>query len=209
MTNQISQIMTTQSNIPNFEAIVEEMKAHGMKLPESKVFISVPNAKEVLRNAMRYFIGMEGRDAQWLPEYNEVASWLSRNNGRGLFLYGNCGRGKSILCRFAIPAILLKYCRKVVTVFDIQDMNRDIDEVLSNHIISLDDIGTEELSIKFGERRMAFAEIMDAAEKRGKLVIISTNLDSHGIKERYGDRILDRIMATTTRVLFTGKSLRQ
>ena len=180
-----------------------------MKLPNEKVFISVPNARTVLQNAMRYFIGFEKRESVWLPEYEQVAKWLSGNNGRGLFLYGNCGRGKSVLCRFALPAILLKYCRKVVTVFDIQDMNRDIDTVLSKHLISLDDIGTEEISIKYGERRMAFAEIMDAAEKQGKLLIISTNLNDKDIRERYGDRILDRIVATTTRVLFTGKSLRQ
>lgn len=202
--------MTTQaSNTPRFDDIVKEMRDHGMKLPNEKVFISVPNARTVLQNAMRYFIGFEKRESVWLPEYEQVAKWLSGNNGRGLFLYGNCGRGKSVLCRFALPAILLKYCRKVVTVFDIQDMNRDIDTVLSKHLISLDDIGTEEISIKYGERRMAFAEIMDAAEKQGKLLIVSTNLNDKDIRERYGDRILDRIVATTTRVLFTGKSLRQ
>ena len=184
------------------------MKAHGMKLPNDKVYISVPNARTVLRNAMSYFLSLERRQAAWLPEYEKVAAWLSSNNGRGPFLFGNCGRGKSILCRFALPAILLKYCRKVVTVLDIQDMNRDIDLALSKRIVSLDDIGTEELSVKYGERRMAFAEIMDAAEKRGNLVIVSTNLGSKEIAERYGDRVLDRILSTTARVLFTGKSFR-
>lgn len=203
--------MTTQaSNILNFDGILEEMKTHNMKLPNERVYISVPNARQVLSGAIKYFIRqIDGRDAKWLPEYEKVAEWLRRNDGRGLFLYGNCGRGKSVLCRFALPAILLKYCRKKVNVFDIQDMNRDIDEVLSKHLISLDDIGTEEISIKYGERRMAFAEIMDAAEKQGKLLIISTNLNDKDIRERYGDRILDRIKATTTRVLFTGESLRR
>lgn len=201
--------MTTPNNTANFDGILEEMKAHGMKLPLSKISFSVPNAKNVLRAAMEYFVGLEGREAEWLPEYAKVSGWLSDNQGRGLFMYGNCGRGKSILCRYAIPAILLRYCGKVVSVFDIQDMNRDIDTVLSKRIIALDDIGTEEMSIKWGERRMAFAEIMDAAEKRGNIVIISTNLGNKDLAERYGDRVLDRIIATTTRVLFSGKSLRK
>lgn len=202
--------MITQSNTLNFDTILDEMKRHDMKLPNERVYISVPNARKVLAGAVKYFIHkIDGREAKWLPEYEKVASWLSKNEGRGLFLYGNCGRGKSILCRFALPAILLKYCRKVVTVFDIQDMNRDIDLALSKHILSLDDIGTEELSVKYGERRLAFAEIMDAAEKQGKLVIVSTNLGETELRERYGDRVLDRIRAVTTRVLFTGKSLRQ
>lgn len=200
--------MTTSKNTASFEGILQEMKSHGMKTPSGKIHISIPDAASVLSAAMEYFIGLEGRQAQWLKEYGKVAEWLSDNQGKGLFMYGNCGRGKSVLCRYALPAIILKYCGRVVSVFDIQDMNRDIDLVLSKRIVSLDDIGTEELSVKYGERRMAFAEIMDAAEKRGNLVIVSTNLGSKEIAERYGDRVLDRILSTTTRVLFTGKSLR-
>lgn len=201
--------MTTARDTQNFSSVIEEMKSHGMKLPSGKVCIAVPNAKEVLSNAMRCFISLEGKQAVWLPEYDKVAEWLADNKGRGLFLFGNCGRGKSILCRYALPAILLKYCRKVVSVFDIQDMNRNIDFVLSKHIISLDDIGTEELSVKYGERRMAFPEVMDVAEKQSKLVIVSTNLGANELKERYGDRVLDRIRSVTKRVLFDGKSLRK
>ena len=44
--------MTTTNNTRTFDSIVEEMKAHGMKLPNDKVYISVPNARTVLRNAM-------------------------------------------------------------------------------------------------------------------------------------------------------------
>jgi len=193
----------------NFDDIISEMKQHGMKLPSNKVVLRVPNAKEVLFNAMTYFVGQTGQELVWIPEYDQVVSWLEGNGGRGLFLYGTCGRGKSILCRYVLPAILLKYCGKIVSVFDIQELNRNIDHVLTKHILSLDDIGTEEVSIKYGERRLAFAEVMDAAEKSGKLVIVSTNLDAGEIKERYGDRVLDRIRATTTRVLFKGDSFRK
>lgn len=200
--------MTTSKNTANFEGILQEMKSHGMKTPSGKIRIAVPDSQSVLSAAMKYFIGLEGKQSQWLKEYGKVAEWLADNQGKGLFMYGNCGRGKSVLCRYALPAIILKYCGRVVSVFDIQDMNRDIDLVLSKRIVSLDDIGTEELSVKYGERRMAFAEIMDAAEKRGNLVIVSTNLGSKEIAERYGDRVLDRILSTTARVLFTGKSLR-
>lgn len=178
------------------------MKQHGMKLPSDKTYISIPGAKEILKNAMDYFIGCEKKKAVWVPEYNEVAEWLENNEGRGLFLYGNCGRGKSILCRYAIPAIMLKYARKVVSVFDVTDMNNNIDEVLRKHILSLDDIGTETVKNNYGEKRIAFAEIMDSAEKFGKLVIISTNLSGKEISERYGERVYDRLISTTKRVMF-------
>lgn len=193
----------------DFETVYKEMKRHGMKLPKEKVMVRVPQAKAVLGSAMTYFLKHEGANMLWLPEYADVADWLTDNRGRGLFLYGNCGRGKSLLCRYVLPAILLKYGQRVVTAFDAQEMNRDIDFVLSKHLISLDDVGTEEQSVKYGERRLAFAEIMDAAEKYNKLVIVSTNLSVDDVKKRYGDRILDRILSTTTRVLFEGGSLRQ
>ena len=193
----------------NISTVIEQMKQHGMKLPSDKTYISIPGAKEILKNAMDYFIGCEKKKAVWVPEYNEVAEWLENNQGRGLLLYGNCGRGKSILCRYAIPAIMLKYARKVVSVFDVTDMNNNIDEVLRKHILSLDDIGTETVKNNYGEKRIAFAEIMDSAEKFGKLVIISTNLSGKEISERYGERVYDRLISTTKRVMFKGESLRK
>lgn len=192
-----------------FEQIVGDMRVSGMRLPVARVQVAVPDARNVLTGALTYFLGTGGRELVWLPEYEQVAAWLSGNGGRGLFLFGNCGRGKSVLCRYVIPAILLAHMRKVVAVYDVQEMNRDIDGVLSKHIVSLDDVGTEEISVKYGEKRLAFAEVMDAAEKYGKLVIVSTNLTLEELRQRYGDRVVDRIRATMLRVAFNGKSLRE
>mgnify|MGYP000966065784 CR=1 FL=1 len=192
----------------HFDKIREQMRLHGMKLPQERVHIRVPDAKAVLHSTMSSFIAHEGKTMQWLPEYDAVAAWLTANNGRGLFMYGNCGRGKSLLTRYALPAILLSCCRRVVSVFDTQEMNRDIDHVLSKRLIAIDDVGTEEVSIKYGVRRLAFAEIMDACEKESRLAIVSTNLSVNEIRQRYGERTFDRIRSTTQQVLFEGKSLR-
>lgn len=192
-----------------FEEVAREMGSMGMCVPTKRVEVCVPHARKVLQEGLSYFLKQEGRDAEWLPEYEQVAMWLAGNEGRGLFLFGNCGRGKSVLCRYVLPAILLKYMRKVVSVYDMQELNRDVDGVLRKHIISLDDVGTEEMSVKYGEKRLAFAEVMDAAEKYGKLVIVSTNLTLEDLRFRYGDRVIDRIRSTMQRVVFNGKSLRK
>lgn len=192
-----------------FEQIAREMNGMGMRMPARKVEVCVPDARKVLQEGLSYFLGLEGRRAEWLPEYEQVADWLAGNGGRGLFLFGNCGRGKSVLCRYVLPAILLDYMRKVVAVYDMQELNRDVDGVLRKHIVSLDDVGTEELSVKYGEKRLAFAEVMDAAEKYGKLVIVSTNLTPEDLRFCYGDRVIDRIRSTMQRVAFNGKSLRK
>lgn len=201
--------MTTQNTTQSFDEVVNRMKIHGMKLPPTHIHISIQNAKQVLWNALKYFLSLENKKAEWLTEYEEVANWLSDNAGRGLFMFGNCGRGKSLLGRIVIPAILLKYQRIVTSVYEANEMNKDIDAVIGKKIISLDDIGTEEVSVKFGERRLAFAEIIDSVEKNGKLLIVSTNLSGDKIRERYGDRIVDRIHSTMTQVNFNGKSFRR
>lgn len=198
-----------RSNMKSFETIVKEMRSMQMPLPSDKIQLRLTDASQVLSDGLAYFLALQGREMQWLPEYDEVATWLSANNGRGLFLYGNCGRGKSLLCRYVLPAILLGYYGRVTTIFDTYEMNSNIDFVLSKHIISIDDIGTEEVSNMYGNKRMAFAEVMDAAEKHNKLVMVSTNLSVGDIRKRYGDRVLDRIKSTTTRILFQGESLRK
>lgn len=192
----------------DFENILSTMQIHGIRLPGPRIFVSVTDARSVLRATMSGFLNMQGRLMQWLPEYEEVAAWLGDNKGRGLFLFGDCGRGKSLLCRYVLPAILLSHCHKVVSVFNMQEANSNLDEVLSKRIISLDDVGTESVSIQFGRRRMAFAEIMDAAEKDNKLLIISSNLNADEIIRYYDTRVLDRLKATTLRIPFQGHSLR-
>lgn len=193
----------------NFEAIYESMKAHGMKLPAERVSFRVKEAKEDLCASMVYFIERQGKKVLWLPVYDRVADWLENNDGKGLLMYGNCGLGKTILGMYAIPAILLSRARLVTRCYTAREMTERPDEVLSKRIVYIDDVGTEEQSVKYGDRRDVFPEVMDNAEKTGNLVIASTNLDTEEIRVRYGDRVIDRIRSTMTTIPFNGKSMRR
>ena len=88
-------------------------------------------------------------------------------------------------------------------------MNANLEEVKKKHIIYIDDVGTENLSVKYGEKRLAFAELADEAEKKGKLLILTTNLTIDELREKYGERTIDRLRAITKTVLFSGISLRK
>lgn len=191
--------------ISEFTRTVEQMKRYGFQLPK-KVFIRVPEARQLLANTMFHFLG---DSFEWLPEYEKVAEWLTDNKGSGLFLYGQNGRGKTIIAQRVLPAIFLKYFNLVLNPVDAQQMNLELETLLRRRLVSLDDIGTEDVRMNYGERRFAFPEIMDAAEKRGNLVVITTNLGPDEISEKYGIRTLERIKATTTRVLFQGESMRK
>lgn len=189
----------------DFRQATEDLKHTGFSPNPDKVFFSLPNARELLMNGLHYFAG---ENATWLPEYSEIASWLEGNNGLGLLCYGNCGRGKSLICGKIIPILLHHYCRKIVSCYDSQTMNNNPDEVKNKHIIYIDDVGIENISVKYGEKRLVFPEIVDEAEKKGKLLILSTNLSKDEILQKYGERTMDRLNAITKRVRFVGKSLR-
>lgn len=190
----------------NFQQAIENLRRTGFNPMPDRVQIRIPNAKEILWAGLKHF---EGENAKWLKEYEDVAKWLEHNEGRGLLCYGNCGRGKSLICWKIIPLLLHYYHRKVISCYDSQQMNSDIDEVKSKHLIYIDDIGTENVSIKYGEKRLAFSEIVDEAEKRGKLLIVTTNLSLDEIELKYGERTMDRLVAITNRVKFLGESLRK
>jgi len=187
---------------------LEFMKSCGMVAPSSKVYLSVPDAKNVLRDYFYTFLELYGKRLVWQREYDEIADWLSDNKGLGLFMYGECGLGKSFLGRYVLPAILIEYHNLMLKVYNVQEMNRDIDLILSRKIIYIDDVGTEDIAHHYGNKRLAFAEVMDAVEKEDKLIVVSTNLNSEEIIEMYGERVMDRIKETTKRVKFLGESFR-
>jgi len=189
----------------DFKQIVDRLKLHGMSFYEP-VNLHVPNAVPALRAALEYFIG---RDFVWLPEYNQVADWLNDNRGRGLCLYGTNGTGKTVLVQKVIPALILRYCNKIVGCFNYYDLNTDADKIVNRRLLSIDDAGLESEGIIFGNKRWVFPEIMDIAEKRNNIVIFSSNLNGQGFSEKYGVRTFERIVATTKRIEFNHSSFRK
>ena len=72
----------------------------------------------------------------------------------------------------------------------------------------IDDIGLEQEFSKYGEKHIAFSEIVDIAEKKGLLLVITTNLNQKQLKSKYGERTFDRLKSLTKCVVFKGNSLR-
>ena len=172
-----------------------------------KVFIAVHDAEVHLRDGLRYFCG---DNAVWRDEYKPVADWLADNNGKGLLLAGSCGTGKSLIGGKIIPVILYYYCERLMCFqYRATEMNTKLKEIIQQKIIYIDDLGTETMLNDYGNRHMVFNELIDIAEREGKLLIISSNLDISHLTEKYGDRTMDRLRGLTKLVTFNGKSLRQ
>lgn len=190
----------------NFKAVADYLRGTGYPNEPDKVYIRIQEAKQHLFDGIKYFTK---DDAVWYDCYEPIVDWLTDNKGKGLLLAGECGLGKSLIGMRIIPLLLNWYCRKVVAIYTAQEMNNKIDEVLQKHIIYIDDIGTENVSNVYGNKRIPFSELCDAAERNGKLLMMSTNLSFSQLTEKYGERTADRLKAVTRTVVFRGKSLRK
>lgn len=184
----------------------------GIKIP-TPVNIRINDGKRKLAEALDYFVNVlssgEKNHADWMICYNEVASWLENNKGRGLLMIGGCGLGKTLLGMYVIPYLLRRECKKVVSAFNANRLWKEIDTVLNYHIVYIDDIGTESIANQYGNKRVPFAELCDAVEKEGKLLIASTNLTVEDLANRYGERTIDRLRGTTKIIPFIGNSKRR
>lgn len=169
-------------------------------------------------------ISQNVKNPRWLPCYEQVATWLADNQSRGLLCVGTCGLGKSVICCQTLPYLFRRHFDLETMVVTATEMNQRIDELLKycgrNHIIVIDDLGTEAAeTVNYGNRRRPFCELADAAERTGTLLIITTNLrttrDTNqqrnypSIETRYGVPTLDRLKAITKVAVFTGDSMRK
>jgi len=144
-----------------------------------------------------------------LPEYNQITEWMKSNNGRGLLIIGSNGRGKTMIAKNILPVFFDYALGKIVRCYHATEINDNADFILTRRIVILDDIGVEEQMVSYGERRWIFPEIVDRAEQKENILIITTNLVPDEIERKYGVRTRDRLRAICTPVLFNGESMRK
>lgn len=198
----------------DFSKIIQRFEKGEEMFLADKVRISIPNAEQRLRAGLDYFVDKyscgENNHAEWIEKnYRPIVEWMTDNKGKGLLITGSCGLGKTLIAKHILPLLIRDSCRRVINIFTAQELNTKIDEILKLHTIYIDDIGTESVSKIYGNVRSTFSELCDAAEQRGKLLMITTNLTASELEEKYGERTLDRLRAITKFVAFSGKSLRK
>lgn len=197
--------METNSTIDFKEAVLAFTERKVFLQPD-RLQIKLPDAKEMLDTGFRHFVG---DNYTWLPEYNEIAEWMTDNRGKGLFCMGNCGRGKTTITMQILPCVLLQCLHRIVTVCLAREMNRHYDEIMQKRLLVIDDIGREEPYRLYGNRFNVFPDYVDDCEIRGKFLITSTNCTLEELTAKYGHRTLSRLKTVTKLVVFAGEDLRQ
>lgn len=174
---------------------------------DTTVRFKVANADARFRNGLEYFCGKE---AVWREEYRPVIDWLADNKGKGLVISGNCGTGKSLICSRIIPVLLYYGCGKLMCIqCHATDLGRRLSEMMKQKIVVVDDVGTEGTYQDYGNRHYAFNELVDNAERKGNMLITTTNMSISDLTAKYGERTVDRLRGMTKLITFTGNSLRK
>lgn len=175
------------------------------------VRLTIYDAENLLKRGYEYYCG---EDYKYLDEYVEIANWLTDSKGKGLLLIGANGRGKSVFCTKILPAILASMRVKHILV-PATKMNQyirnnaELANIMLSDFLIIDDFGVEGVMNEYGEKRAVFSELIDDAEREGRVIVASTNLTVAEIEEKYGKRTLDRLHSLTTCVSFTGESMRR
>lgn len=206
--------------------IIRQQRRGGGFKGDAKVRWTLQDADVLLMRGLAYAIGPK---AQWLPEYDAVADWLSDNQGKGLMCIGDCGRGKTIITRDILPLVFKNYIQihdaqtdywfhPVYSYFQAKELKSRWDEIVRGKIICIDDVGTEPIAKVYGETHNYFSELVDLCNDRDKLLICSTNLthaqlfggEEDGIvyPARCDQRTFSRLVGNTVRVYFEGEDLR-
>lgn len=203
---------------PDFSQMFEQMKQRGFNVGGPIPQVSVPDAAQRMRQSLREIVGDQYR---WVPAYDKVASWLTDNHCKWLLCIGFSGTGKSRLCREVLPLLIgfgnVAQC-SAIEMTEHNGKTARIDELLKASVIVVDGLGTEDASVShYGRHRRPFYELCDAAERQGKLLILTTNCltpkampDDWPWKhqfpttfgERYGEDVLSRLRSHTFNVTF-------
>lgn len=162
----MEKVLKDSTDSEYFKSLVAQMRDCGYPQDIDRVHIHIPNAEHRLRGGLQYFVNMKsGCNAEWNENnYRPIVDWMADNKGKGLLMLGGCGLGKSLIGMYILPLLIKDVHRKVVNIFNAQELNKKIDEILNMHIVYIDDIGTEDNLNSYGNKRMPFAELCDAAE---------------------------------------------
>lgn len=189
---------------------IQALKDHGFKVREFPrySFGTQEQCKSLLKDL---FLSVDRtiRAFEWLPEYDRVAQWMSDTEGKGLLLTGDCGRGKTNIIQFVLPVLFFDRYRLVIKPVQSENLHENIEAVLKRRIICIDEMGAEPTINDYGTLYEPFNRVVNHAEYDNQVLLLSTNLNSDEIRDRYGERTLDRVVRLCEIVKFKGKSLRR
>ena len=196
------------------------------KLPEPFKNLTEDDLIAALTEAYQSAVQQRGNDyeditnAEIYQKIKGVVAWMMGPVRRScLLLQGIPGTGKTTLLQaiyslYAVANASMLYT-SAPKVFDYYSLMLSGTSVIYNELkmekrLFLDDLGTEPARcLYYGVEYLPLQEILTYRYERQLPTIITTNLSDSMIRERYGERISDRIGEMCTILRFSGHSYRK
>ena len=162
-------------SVETFRQAIESNRLRDLDYDPQPVRVRIPEAKESLRNGLTSILHHE---LEWLPEYDEIANWLTDNNRKGLVLIGPPGVGKTEICTKVIPLLFQLLYSKIFSIYSAATLcaEQTYYSALHHRLVVVDDFGIEGVFNDFGNPHVVFSEIVDSIERCGTLLIATTKL---------------------------------
>jgi DNA replication protein DnaC len=153
-----------------------------------------------------------------------MADWLTSDSPKfGILLCGGCGNGKTTLVK-AFQQLLcclnlrdeynrttygmqIKDARQIVRI--IKSDYQAWENLCKVEMLAIDDLGIEPIEIMdFGNVMYPIIDILTKRYDMQLFTIITTNLTPAEIREKYGDRIADRMNEMMVKIIFNNPTYR-
>lgn len=167
--------------------------------------------------SLSYYNGDDYFNMQKILEFTKQYAETFNENSNSIFMFGKTGLGKTHLSLAIANRVLdkgysviydsaINILRNIEREHFSREHSSDmIDLVMNTDLLILDDLGTEYETPFYNA---TIYNIINSRLNSGKATIISTNLDLAGIKRRYDERVVSRIISVYTCLAFKGEDVR-
>lgn len=160
----------------------------------------------------------------------QAARWLTNSDMTpGLMLCGFCGNGKTTLAiaisriigflterelgyskRMTMPLYTAKdICRTCAASEKFKEQYDEYDRLFTEPMMIIDDLGEEPAEVMvYGMLHTPIIDIITERYRTQRMTIITTNLETGDLKDKYGERISDRFKEMLTSIVFKNDSYR-
>lgn len=167
--------------------------------------------------SLSYYKGDAYFNMQKILEFAKQYAETFNESSNSIFMFGKTGLGKTHLSLAIANRVLdkgysviydsaINILRNIEREHFSREHSSDmIDLVMTTDLLILDDLGTEYETPFYNA---TIYNIINSRLNSGKATIISTNLDLSGIKRRYDERVVSRIISVYTCLEFRGDDVR-
>lgn len=216
------------TNMINAEALMSQLRRQMITKERFKLPMTKEDAVKVITAAVQ--VEVESRHRKFLlndmlkSQIVLMADWLTSDNHQfGMLMCGKCGNGKSTLVKAfqrilnqanlrdeynnSHYGIVIMYAKELVNL----RLNNyaEWQTLIQREMLAVDDLGTEAIEInQYGNIITPLIDLLTKRYDKQLFTLVTTNLKPAEIRERYGDRIADRLNEMMVKIIYRNDSYR-